>query len=212
MILKRNSYSNSRRGISTVVGALLFTVLMIAAFSVLSLALDVQTDIVSTQRMVTDVEIKKQQERFGIAAVTDGNNTLSINVNNLGQNPVEISSIWITNKTLTDQPTKRFDIDYNDAFISSGFTSDILKSKTLTLIPDTYDIKIISSFGTIKTIELTVGLGTSGGLRAEIVTDPPDPPDARRSPPRGPAWPSPRPAPRDGPSAPGVPRHGSRNP
>ena len=174
MILKKDWRSNSRRGVSTVVGALLFTVLMIAAFSVLSLALDVQTDIVSTQRMVTDVEIKKQQERFGVAAVTDSNNTLSINVNNIGQNPVEISSIWITNKTLTDQPTKRFDIDYDDAFISSGFTSDILKSKTLTLVPDTYDIKIISSFGTIKTIELTVGLGTSGGLRAEIVTDPPD--------------------------------------
>jgi len=174
LILKKDWRSNSRRGVSTVVGALLFTVLMIAAFSVLSLALDVQTDIVSTQRMVTDVEIKKQQERFGVAAVTDSNNTLSINVNNIGQNPVEISSIWITNKTLTDQPTKRFDIDYDDAFISSGFTSDILKSKTLTLVPDTYDIKIISSFGTIKTIELTVGLGTSGGLRAEIVTDPPD--------------------------------------
>ena len=104
----------SRRGISTVVGALLFTVLMIGAFSVLSLALDVQTDIVSTQRVVSDVEIKKQQERFNIAVSTDATDSLIINVNNLGQNPVEISSIWIINKTQTDQPTKRFDIDYDE--------------------------------------------------------------------------------------------------
>ena len=47
-------FSSSRRGVSSIVGALLFTVLMIGAFSVLSLALDVQTDIVSTQRIVSD--------------------------------------------------------------------------------------------------------------------------------------------------------------
>jgi hypothetical protein len=165
----------SRRGISTVVGALLFTVLMIGAFSVLSLALDVQTDIVSTQRVVSDVEIKKQQERFTVAVSTDATDSLIINVNNLGQNPVEISSIWIINKTQTDQPTKRFDIEYDDAFISSGFTSNILSSQILKIIPDTYDIKVISSYGTIKTIEFTSGSGSiTGDLRAELVTDPPD--------------------------------------
>ena len=45
-----------RRGLSSVVGALFFTVLMIAGFSVLSLALDAQTDIVTTQRIVSDIE------------------------------------------------------------------------------------------------------------------------------------------------------------
>ena len=66
----------SRRGLSSVVGALFFTVLMVAGFSVLSLALDAQTDIVTTQRVVSDIEIKKQQERFGIAVSTDSNNFL----------------------------------------------------------------------------------------------------------------------------------------
>ena len=57
---------------------------MVAGFSVLSLALDAQTDIVTTQRMVSDIEIKKQQERFGIAVSTDANNLLNISVTNLG--------------------------------------------------------------------------------------------------------------------------------
>ncbi len=40
---------------------------------------------------------------------------------------------------------------------------------------DTYDIKTVSSFGTIKTVELVVGAGAStGGLRAELITDHPD--------------------------------------
>jgi len=160
--------------LSSVVGALFFTVLMIAGFSVLSLALDAQTDIVTTQRIVSDIEIKKQQEQFGILASTDGNDILNISINNQGQNPVEISSIWITNKTLPDQPAARYTINYDDAFVPSGFTSDVLSTQSLEMIPDTYDIKVISTFGTIKTIEFALGSVGSSGLRAELITDPPD--------------------------------------
>lgn len=154
-------------------GALFFTVLMVAGFSVLSLALDAQTDIVTTQRMVSDIEIKKQQEQFGILVFTDGDALLNINVNNLGQNPVEISSIWITNKTLPDQPATRYDVNYDDAFVPSGFTNNVISTQMLEMIPDTYDIKVISAIGTIKTVEFVVGVSSSG-LRAELLADPPD--------------------------------------
>ncbi len=96
MNLKRSTLRpQNRRGLSSVVGALFFVILMIAGFSVLSLALDAQTDIVTTQRIVSDTEIKKQQEQFGVFASTDGNDILSVSVDNEGQNPVEISSICI---------------------------------------------------------------------------------------------------------------------
>ena len=148
---------------------------MIAGFSVLSLALDAQTDIVTTQRIVSDIEIKKQQEQFGILASTDGNNILNVGINNQGQNPVEISSIWITNKTLSDQPATRYAVNYDDAFVPSGFTIDVLSTQSLEMIPDTYDIKVISALGSIKTVELVIGSGpSSSGLRAELITDPPD--------------------------------------
>jgi len=147
---------------------------MISGFSVMSLALDAQTDIVTTQRAVSDIEIKKQQERFGIAASTDENDLLGISVNNLGQNPVEISSIWITNKTLSDQPATRYAVNYNDAFIPSGFTTNVLSTQSLEMIPDTYDIKVISALGTIKTTEFVPGSVNYSGLRAELITDPPD--------------------------------------
>ncbi|NQV38992.1 MAG: hypothetical protein HQ505_00370 [Nitrosopumilus sp.] len=164
-----------RRGLSSVVGALFFTVLMIAGFSVLSLALDAQTDIVTTQRIISDIEIKKQQEQFAIFASTDENDILSVGVKNLGQNPVEISSVWIINKTLSDQPATRYSVNFDDAFVSSGFTANVLSTQTLQMIPDKYDIKIISSYGTKKIDELVVGVGSSiGALRAELITDPPD--------------------------------------
>lgn len=164
-----------RRGLSSVVGALFFTVLMIAGFSVLSLALDAQTDIVTTQRIVSDIEIKKQQEQFAVSTSIDEDNILSMNVKNQGQNPVEISSIWIINKTLSNQPVTRFDVNYDDAFVPSGFTNNVLFTQPLKMTPDTYDIKVVSSLGTMKINEVVVGVGASiGDLRAELITDPPD--------------------------------------
>jgi hypothetical protein len=148
---------------------------MISGFSVLSLALDAQEDIVSTQRVISDIEIKKQQEEFGVLASVDGNDLLSISIQNQGQNPVEISSMWIINKTLSDQPAKRYTINYDDAFVSSGFTNNVLSSQTLEMIPDVYGIKVITTLGSIKTVELDTDSGTSSiGLRAELITDPPD--------------------------------------
>jgi len=148
---------------------------MVAGFSVLSLALDAQTDIVTTQRMVSDIEIKKQQEQFGVLAVVNENNFLTVGIDNQGQNPVEISSLWIINKTLPGEPATRYSINYDDAFIPAGFTSEVILPQALEIIPEIYDIKTVSSFGTIKTVELVVGAGfSSGGLRAELMTDPPD--------------------------------------
>lgn len=149
---------------------------MVAGFSVLSLALDAQTDIVTTQRMISDIELKKQQERFGIAASTDSNNLLSISVTNQGQNPVGIESFWIINKTLTEKPATRYEINYDDSFVTGGSSSQILTSQQLYMLPDTYDIKVVSSLGTIELVELDVGLGGSSNnaLRAVLVTDPPD--------------------------------------
>ena len=175
MNLKRSTLRpQNRRGLSSVVGALFFTILMIAGFSVLSLALDAQTDIVTTQRIVSDIEIKKQQEQFGVSAYTYGGNLLNVTVSNQGQNPVEISSIWIVNKTLSDEPATRYAVTYDDAFVPSGFVSNVLFHQALAMTPDTYDIKVISALGSIKTIEFNTSAGSSNGLRAELITDAPD--------------------------------------
>jgi hypothetical protein len=149
---------------------------MISGFSVLSLALDAQTDIVNTQRVVSDIEIKKQQERFGIAVSTDTDNLLEISVSNLGQNPVELSSFWIINKTLSTEPATRYSINYADSIVTGSSIGKILATQPLYMVPDTYDVKIVSSLGTIEIAELEVGLSgsSSNSLRAVLITDPPD--------------------------------------
>ena len=165
---------NKKRGISTIVGGMIFLVLLTAGFSTFFLAMDVQSDTINAQLSVSDSVIKKTQEQFEIAVATDDANNyqLGIQVKNKGPNPLEISDIWIVNKSQANQPAKKIAIDYSDAFLPPGYGSSILENQLLYMIPNEYDIKVISTLGTIKKAELSVG--GNNYLLAEMFTIPPD--------------------------------------
>ena len=165
---------NKKRGISTIIGGMIFLVLLTAGFSTFFLAMDVQTDTINAQLSVSDSVIKKTQEQFDIAVATDESNNyqLGIQVKNKGPNPLEISDIWIVNKSLATQPAIKIAVNYSDAFLPPGYGSSILENQILTMTPDEYDIKVISTLGTIKKAELSVG--GNNYLLAEMFTIPPD--------------------------------------
>ena len=153
-----------RRGLSSIVGALLFVVLMVSTFTVLGQALDSQTEIVSVSRAVADSGLKKQQEDFRINAFTDNGNPnalLSVDVENLGQNSLEIFSMIITEETDINgiYPSTVYDIPSDKSFIAPGKTNNIVSAPTvITLAVPTgleltkvYTIKVISSLGNIST-------------------------------------------------------------
>jgi len=160
-----------RRGLSSVVGALLFVVLMVATFSVLGIALNTQTDIVSTARDVASIDLKKQQEEFGISVSTNATQFLSIDVNNIGQNPVEIFTVVMTNVTDIGFPTTLVEIPSDTSFIPSGDDDDIVSTLDLQMnlapaagLTETYNFKIISSLGTIKTAILECSFTECGAV------------------------------------------------
>ena len=68
-----------RRGLSSVVGALLFVVLMVATFAVLGVALNTQTDIVSTGRDVAEIGLEKQLEDFNTNIFANSTEFLTVN-------------------------------------------------------------------------------------------------------------------------------------
>jgi len=167
-------YLNRRRGISTIVGGVIFLVLLTAGFSTFFVAMDVQSDTINAQRTISNSIIEKTQEQFSIAVATDDSNgyKLGIQVKNEGPNPVQISNFWIINKSLPNQPVYNIPVYYNDAFVTSGSNSSILETQHLTMVPDDYDIKVISTLGTIEKTELKVG--GNNYLLAEMFTIPPD--------------------------------------
>jgi len=169
-----NSYN--RRGISTIVGGIIFLVLLTSGFSAFYIALDVQKDTINTQREISKSIVEKTLEQFVISAGTNPiDNKLGIQVKNQGPNPVEITNIWIINKSSVEVPrnsANSYDIDYEDAFIPPGFGSAILENTPLYLGPNDYTIKVVSSLGSIKQTDLTVG--GPNNLLAEMFTIPPD--------------------------------------
>jgi len=166
-----NSYN--RRGISTIVGGVIFLVLLTSGFSSFYIALDVQKDTINTQREISKDIVEKTLEQFVISAGTNPvDNKLGIQVKNQGPNPVEITNIWIINNSLPNSANS-YDIDYEDAFIPPGFGAAILENiPPLYLTPNDYTVKVVSSLGSIKQTDLTVG--GPNNLLAELFTIPPD--------------------------------------
>jgi len=164
-----------RKGIASVVGGLFFLVLMTSGFTAYYVALDSQSEMIDTQQLIASTEIKKIQEKFSISAAADpsNNNQLQILVKNQGYHPIEIADVWIINKTDTNQPVTKYELDYNDAFIPAGFGGQILENTPLYLNPDLYDIKVVSILGTIRTAELDVVSGINN-LSAELYMISPD--------------------------------------
>jgi archaellum component FlaF (FlaF/FlaG flagellin family) len=164
---------NKRRGISTIVGAAIFLVLFASATSTFFIAMDSQRDTINSQRAISDAIMEKTKEKFSIAASVDetNGNLLGIQVKNLGTNPVEIDDIWIVNKS-GSFPAKKYLIDYKDSVIPPGYGSNILENTRLTMLPDDYDIKVVSTLGTIQKSEFNVG--GNNYLRSTLLAIPPD--------------------------------------
>jgi len=180
----------NRRGLSSIVGALLFVVLMVATFSVLGIALNSQTDIVETSRDVADIGLKQQQEKFVFNAVQQvPTGFLQVNLTNQGQNVAEMFTLVMTNKSDIGEPTATIRIPSATSFLlpnddETNIVNTLDLKMALPAGPDeNYDFKVISSLGTIKKISIvcdSTGLcGPSSGpigegdLTAQLFLDGP---------------------------------------
>jgi len=165
---------NQKKGISSIVGGIFFLVLMTSGFTVYYVALDSQSQMLDTQQVIADYEVAKIREKFVVAASSSGvNNLLSLQVVNTGNTVVEIADIWIVNKTAVTKNATKYDVDYRDASVPIGHSGNILSNTPLYLISDIYDIKVISSLGTIQAVEYDVA-GGSNILSAQMVAIPQD--------------------------------------
>ena len=163
-----------RKAISSIVGGIFFLVLMTSGFTVYYVALDTQSQMLATQQIIADTEVKKIREKFTISVSTDPNDNdrLAIQVKNQGPNTVEIVDVWVVNKTATNEPAKKHEIKYDDALIPAGFSGDILANNPLYMSPGEYDIKVVSTLGTIVTEEEFDPSGAGGAiLTGSIVMD-----------------------------------------
>lgn len=153
---------------------MIFLILMSTGISVYFLAMQSQSQVIDVQKTMMDSGIKKIQEDYAISASTNNDNRLLLQVKNQGPNSIEIGDIWIINKTdaVNEYPAKKYAISYNDRFIPTGFGKDILENQPLYLIPSEYDLKVVSTLGTIRKTDVTVN--GNNDLKVELYAIPPD--------------------------------------
>jgi len=105
----------NRRGLSSVIGGLIFAILMVSGFSMFGVVLEYQGDMGQTAKIVANADLKKQQEDFKINIYANPpNQLLTVDVENVGPNHVEIPTLIITNSTDPSNgfPTKVHDIPF----------------------------------------------------------------------------------------------------
>ncbi|HEX9845418.1 MAG TPA: hypothetical protein VGA92_03025 [Candidatus Nitrosotenuis sp.] len=167
------NFDKKRRGISTVIGSVFFMVLMTAGLSISYLVIETQSDMIQAQQIIADGEIKKIQEKFYASASTDTGNRLAVYVENEGSNSLEIDTLWIVNKTNPTQAAQKYELSHADAILAPGYGGDILQNNPLFMNPGTYDVKVVSSLGTIKTAD-HLNVGGPNKLKAKLMMNPPD--------------------------------------
>src|SRR5437867_8198101 len=91
----------SRRGISSVVGAVFAIIALSTVIGYITYSMNVldnynQSVLIKTQQMIDNAN-----EKFQVTSVSYVNNKFSIIVNNTGSLPINFTKIWITNKTAT---------------------------------------------------------------------------------------------------------------
>jgi len=151
------------KGLSTIVGLIMFLILALTAFGAIVSAMQFQTELITTQRTIADESSAKAQEKFTIMPSYDSNNFLSVKVTNQGTNQIEIADMFIVDKINTNNPDPLtpsnslhplVSISYKDSFIPPGATVNILASQPWKINDGTYDIKVVTKLGTTQKIQL----------------------------------------------------------
>ena len=126
-------------------------VLLSGGLSVSYLIIETQSDMIKTQQVIADAEIKKIQEKFIVSVSADSvdNNRLAVYVKNQGSNTLQIDNIWIVNRTSANQPATKFETNYTESVLAPGYGTQILQNYPLYMNSGDYVIKVISSIGLV---------------------------------------------------------------
>lgn len=150
----------NKKGVSTIIGGFIFLVIMVSAFTAFIIAFQIMTDLMESQVKISNESIAKAREDFTVISSSKPSegNKLYVQVENIGNTLIQISDVWVINKTASPYPATKYEIAYQDSFIAPGSKKNILSNTPVTLQNNFYDIKVVSSMGTVVTKELQVPL------------------------------------------------------
>jgi len=143
-----------RRGLSTVVGATFFVIVMASAIGYVTYSLDLIDDLARQVDVKQDTTQNRQDEEFKISKVSvDGANEFNITVTNTGTIPINITKMWAKNMTDSSWNQTKYQIN---KFVSPGASvSDIGQGTGLVAMDsESYSLKLVTSRGNTLSTQL----------------------------------------------------------
>jgi hypothetical protein len=138
-----------RKGISTIIGSVFFIIIFtsVATYVLYSMNQIDQFGVAVIGKGQDN--INRNNEAFEITGVTEDNNKFNVTIQNTGQLPVNITRLWIQNKTDPTWPTTKFSINQ---IVAPGQTlTKIGQNIQLTAKPSqAYDISLVTERGNTK--------------------------------------------------------------
>ena len=140
---------NSRRGISTVVGAVFFVIIFTTAITFVTYDMNLLNNFTSAFVSKSQSDADANHEQFSISAVKIANNKFNITVQNSGSIPITLDRLWVQNKTDITWGTSKYAI--NQIVYPGNSLSQIGQSLPLYAKPTQgYDIKLVTLRGNVK--------------------------------------------------------------
>lgn len=139
----------SKRGLSTIVGIVFFIIVFTGVASYVTYSMNHLDQFGQTIIEKSQEDRNRDREQFEIASVSRDNNKFNITVQNTGELPINITRLWVQNKTDPSWGTSKFDVNKN---VSPGQTlTKIGQNLPLTaLTTQGYDIRLTTERGNAK--------------------------------------------------------------
>ena len=159
-----------QRAISTVIGGMMFVILLSAGLAVTSIALSSQISTVEMHNLVSDKKIKKLQEDYTIRAILVGDK-MNVYAINEGPNPLVAKTIWIIGSGTGVDYSNRTELD-NPFIVFNDDEFHLVDSIT---VPNTSSwnhvyVKVISELGNIETSDFDLPIVTAESEGNDRVT------------------------------------------
>ncbi len=167
-----------RRGLSTIVGAVFFVLVMGSTIGYVTYSMDVIDDLAYQVDVKQDTNLNRQNEEFKITDVTVDGNEFNLTVTNTGTIPINITNMWA--KNMTDPSWNQTKYKLNKLISPGQSVSNIGQSTGLiALDSQSYSLRLVTTRG--STLGTQILSPNDQPLDLQLYSLPPTIPDAFES-------------------------------
>ena len=170
-----------RRGMSTIIGATFFVIVMGSTIGYVTYSMDLLDDLARQIDASQDKNLNRQSEEFVISKLGVDNNKFNLTITNTGSLPINITKMWA--KNLTDSTWNQTSYTINQVVSPGGIITNIGQGTGL-ISNDTqsYSLKLLTSRGNAELVT-TIAVGGSafgsGALEMNLIATTKNPMDSQ---------------------------------